>query len=121
MEPYRGCNNAHHCGLSFGICICIALFNVGIVIIESHTSIGVSLIASSIGLFILIMCIGLFGDIIKRRKERRNLKANMIVQYNIPKPPIVIIQPDNTYCVGTPIEEHPRPIYTTIPMYVAIV
>ena len=120
MQPYSGCNNARHCGLSFGFCICIALFNIGLILIETHTSIGVSLIASSIGLFILTMCIGLFGDIIKRRKERRKLKQ-YVVQYHTPRPPIVIIQPDNTYCVGTPIEEHPRPIYTTIPMYVAIV
>ena len=119
MQPYSGCNNARHCGLSFGFCICIALFNTGLVLTGINTAICVGLIASSIGLFILLMCIGLCSDIIKRRKERRKMKEHRVVHYYNTPPPIVIIQPDNTYYIGTPLEEHPLPIYTTIPVYVA--
>ena len=121
MEPYNGCKNTRQCVLSFGFCICIVLFNTGLILTGINTAICVGLIVSSIGLFIVLMCIGLCNDIIKRREERRKMKEHVVVHYYNPQPPIVIVQPDNTYYVGTSLEEHPRPIYTTIPVYVASV
>lgn len=122
MEPYTGCNNTRQCLIN-GYTLSIMGFILGIVVLSIDSYVAAILIGSSVGLCLLTMGLAILRTCIIQRQEERIRKHTQrtVVNYYRHSPPIVIVQPDNTYYVGTRIDEHPHPIYTTIPIYVATI
>lgn len=98
------------------ICIWLASFVCGLAIMGSDVAIGGYLVAASIVMplvYILVQLLYRHRIFYYRKKNIQH-----VVYYNIPAPPIVIKELDNTYRVGIPIESYPRE-HIHIPVYIA--